>query len=74
MPKYPTFLSDLGETDRKHLRHGVDTLLRWLRSCEGRLRLYEAEEVGEVHRSGQTVFNLLQDLNAAGVMVCTILV
>jgi len=69
MRKYPTLLSDLSETDRQHIRHSVDKLLRFFRSCEGRLRLYAAEDAGELHRSGQPVFKLLQDLKMTSAMI-----
>jgi hypothetical protein len=69
VPKYPTFLSDLAESDRTHIRNCVNKLLLLLRGCESRLRLYAAEDPGELHRSGQPVFKLLQDLKITSAMI-----
>jgi len=66
MAKYPAYLSDLAEDDRKHIKHCIKMLMMVLRSCEGRLRSYEA---GEDPYSSGTVFKLINDLKPASVML-----
>jgi hypothetical protein len=66
MPEYPTILSDLAEDDRKHINECIRTLLRRLRSCEARLKSYEAGE--DLYKSG-SVFKLINDLKETSVMV-----
>lgn len=69
MPRYPIFLSDLAEDDRKHIKQCIKMLLPRLRSCESRLQIYEAENPDPQHRSSQTVFKLLEELKEAWVMI-----
>ena len=66
MAEYPVYFSDLAEDDRKHIKRCIKVLLGILRSCEERLRSYEA---GEDPYSSGSVFKLINDLKPASVML-----
>jgi len=66
MPNYPLYLSNLPESDRQHIAHCIETLQRFLKSCEGYLRSYEAENAEEMTSS---VMKLLTIMTQTQVMI-----